>query len=48
MSSKYLGLFSLNNVGSLESLEQKNVMITFVFHKIIWTTVKSFLTFLPG
>ena len=47
MRSKYLGLFSFNNVGSLESLKQKNVMITFVFHKIIWVAVKSFPTFLP-
>lgn len=41
MSSKYLGLFFyLNNVGSLEFLEQKNVMITCLFHKIIQMAVK--------
>lgn len=48
MTSKYWGLFSLNKVSSLEFLEQKNVMITFGFHEIIWMTVKCpFLLFCP-
>lgn len=40
MCSKHFGLFSLDNVSPLESLEQKNLMITFVFHKIIQKAMK--------